>query len=319
MHVCMDCKKTFRNARLLRRHRLKDGHRMMAKTMIKIDWKNGSRKIKRKIYQTRNRTKIEKRANLFESAAIANEFSVSKEKFPHSHSHMYLKTQDGKLFKDIKKLLRKHFNIKANDIVRPINIRLCIKYITKQDQQALLINVPLKYTTTLYQTHLYRDHGHTTVNWGDYIPSQVGPGKRKVFEDNVKQEVLVQNAECLTRRIEGLELRPWQQEVVQIAEDLEGDQRAVLWIVDFAGGKGKSKLCQYLAEKKAAIFHNLNYIQNSFIYRKEKYVIFDLPRGYDCKDMRLVEDLKNGIINVQKYESKRLIFDPPVIVIFSNA
>ena len=161
---------------------------------------------------------------------------------------MYLKTKDGKLFKDIKKLLKKHFNIKANDIVRPINIRQCIKYITKQDQKAILINVPLKYTSTLYQAQLYRDQGHTTVNWGDYIPSQVGPSDRKVFEDNVKQEMLVQNAECLTRRVEGLELRPWQEEVVLITENLEGDERAVLWIVDC--GKGKSKLCQYLAEKK---------------------------------------------------------------------
>ena len=119
--------------------------------------------------------KIEKRANLFESAAIANEFSVSKDKFPHSHSHMYLKTKDGKLFKDVKKLMKKHFNIKANDIVRPINIRQYIKYITKQDQQAIIINVPLKYTSTLYQAQLYRDQGHTTVNTGDYIPSQIGP------------------------------------------------------------------------------------------------------------------------------------------------
>ena len=195
---------------------------------------------------------------MFEFAAIANEFSVTKEKFPHSHSHMYLKTKDGQLFQDIKKLLRKHFNIKPNDIVRPINIRQCIKYITKQDQQALLINIPLKYSSTLYQAQLYRDHGHTTVNCGDYIPSQVGPSERKVFKDNVKQEVLVQNAECLTRRVEGLELRPRQKEVAQLAEDLEGDESAVLWIVDFAGGKGKSKLCQYLAEKMtfdSSVFH----------------------------------------------------------------
>ena len=176
-----------------------------------------------------------------------------------------------------------------------------MKYITKQDQQAILINIPLKYTSTLYQAQLYPDQGHTTVNWGDFIPSQVGPSDRKVFEDNVKQEVVLQNAECLTRRVEGMELRPWQNEVVKISKDLEGDERAVLWLVDFEGGMGKSKLCQYLAEKKsAAIFHDMDYIHNSFIYKKEKYVIFDLPRGYDCKEMRMVEDLKNGIINVQK-------------------
>ena len=77
MHVCTDCKKSFRNAGLLRR--LTDGHRMMAKTMIKVDWKNGSRKIQRKIYQTRNRTKIEKRANLFES--------VYRKRGSHIHTH----------------------------------------------------------------------------------------------------------------------------------------------------------------------------------------------------------------------------------------
>ena len=60
---------------------------------------------------------------------------------------------------------------------------------------------------------------------GDYIPSQVGPTDRKVFEDNVRQEVDFQNAECLSRRVQGLELRPWQEEAVKSAEEVEGDER----------------------------------------------------------------------------------------------
>ena len=315
MHVCKDCAKTFRNAGLLRRHRLTDAHRQMAKTMIQI----GARQYQRKIYQTRKRTKLEKNAKLFEAVAVSNEFSVTKDRFPHSHSHLYLRTTEGHLFKDMKKLLRKHFAIKANDIVRPINIRQCIKYITKQDQNAIVINIPLKFTSVLYQAQIYREHGHSKVNWGDFIPSQVGPADRKIFEENVRQEAEFQNSECLQRRVEGLELRPWQKEAVKIAEELEGDERAVLWFTDEEGGQGKSKLCQYLAERKgAAIFHDMSYIHNTFIYRKESYVVFDLPRGYTCSEMRLVEDLKNGIINVQKYESKRMIFDPPVVIVFSN-
>ena len=134
------------------------------------------------------------------------------------------------------------------------------------------------------------------------------------------QEVDFQNAECLSRRVQGLELRPWQEEAVKSAEEVEGDERAVLWFIDHDGGQGKSKLSQYLAERKgAAIFHDMAYIHNSYIYRKEKYVIFDLPRGYSCTEMRIVEDLKNGVLNVQKYESKRLIFDPLVVIIFSNS
>ena len=114
-----------------------------------------------------------------------------------------------------------------------------------------------------------------------------------MFEDNVKQEIIYQNAECLTRRVDGLELRDWQKHTVELAESLEGDERAVLWFIDYEGGKGKSKLSQYLAEKKgAAIFHDMSYIHNSFIYRKEKYVVFDLPRGYTCQEMCKVEDLK---------------------------
>ena len=320
MHICIDCKKSFQNAGLLRRHRITEEHKQMSKKFIEVPRKEKVIKIARKIYETRQRKQLEKKANLFECAAVCNEFSVSKEKFPHSHSHLYLKTKDGKLFKDVKKIMKKHFNIRANDIVRPINIRQCIKYITKQDQQSIVINIPLKYTSTIYQAQIYRDQGHTNVNWGDYIPSQIGASDRRVFEDNVKQEINIQNAECLTRRVEGLNLREWQEEVMKIAESLEGDERAVLWVVDFDGGKGKSKLSQYLAEKKrAAILHDLNYVHNSFIYAKEKYVIFDLPRGYDCKEMRLIEDLKNGIVNVQKYESKRVIFDPPVVIVFSNS
>ena len=160
MHVCRDCCKSFRNAGLLRRHRQTEEHKQIAKTMVKI----GARQYPRKIYNTRNRKKMEKRANLFEAAAIANEFSVRKDQFPHSHSHLYLKTTE--LFNDMKKLLRKLFNIKPNDIVRPINIRQCIKYITKQDQHTLLINIPIKFTSTLYQ-HSYIEIKVTVQSIGE--------------------------------------------------------------------------------------------------------------------------------------------------------
>ena len=106
MHICMDCKKSFQNAGLLRRHRQTDEHKNMSKKFVEIPRKDKVRKIARRIYETRQRKKMEKKANLFESAAVCNEFSVSKERFPHSHSHMYLKTKDSKLFKDVKKLMK---------------------------------------------------------------------------------------------------------------------------------------------------------------------------------------------------------------------
>ena len=43
------------------------------------------------------------------------------------------------------------FGIKVNDIRRPVNFRECIRYVTKEDRQAILLNIPLKFTSTVYR------------------------------------------------------------------------------------------------------------------------------------------------------------------------
>lgn len=61
----------------------------------------------------------------------------------------------------------------------------------------------------------------------------------------------------------------------------------------------------------------MDYKNNAYLYDKEK-VIFDFPRLYEPHDLRLVEDLKNGMLLSQKYEPVRKVFSPPIIIIFSN-
>ena len=209
---------------------------------------------------------------------------------------------------------------KCADIQRPRNIKECLRYITKQDSSSVLVNIPLKETSTLYRAELYKKLEKTTVNWSDFIPSTIHATERKIFEDSVKENRLLKDKEIMAKKVQGLTLRPWQEECLKLLSDSEGDDRSVFWFTDYEGGQGKSKLCQFLfAKKEAAIFHDVDYKNNSFIYNREPYVLFDFPRIYKPNDLRLIEDLKNGCLKVTKYESKRLVFDSPVCVVFSNS
>lgn len=136
-----------------------------------------------------------------------------------SHSHMYIKSTEKHLFKDMKKLLKKNLNVRAADIARPINMRECIKYITKQDTNAIVINIPLKHTSTVYQGRLYAEQGHSSVVWSDYIPSQISPSERKVFENVVSDEKKRAEYEDLNCRLGGIKLRTWQQELLETVKD----------------------------------------------------------------------------------------------------
>ena len=158
------------------------------------------------------------------------------DKFPHSHSHIYLETKNQLFFKDVKKLMWRHFNIPINDIQRPLCIRECVRYITKQDTKAKLLQVPLKYSSTLYRAELYRGQGNSSVNWGGGLyPPEISASERKVFEDHVKKERTAMDIEILNKRTENMEFRPWQEKCKEILKNSESDDRSVFWFVDMDG------------------------------------------------------------------------------------
>ena len=215
-------------------------------------------------------------------------------------------------------MLKKHLGVRPSDISRPLNLRETIKYVTKQDQSSILINIPLKYTSTVYRARIYADQGKRKVNWSDYLPSQIAASERKVFEQLVATETVNRELHELSNRIGGINLYPWQRDVLTIVNE-ENTDRTVFWVQDTNGGVGKSILANHIVScEGAALFHDMDVKNNSYMYQYEPVVIFDLPRLYVPTNMELIENLKNGEVNSTKYEPVKKRFPPPVVIVFSN-
>ena len=215
------------------------------------------------------------------------------------------------------------FGINVNDIRRPVNFRECIRYVTKEDRQAVLLNIPLKFTSTVYRAYRYFSECQSAgVIYGDYVPSTIAPCDRKVFESIMGYEGTLQDSRYIHNRTSTLTLKNWQQELVMQMNNVRNSDRAVLWVVDVSGGAGKSKMCQWLISDgsfgKATLFQDMDYRNNSYLYNSEQLVLFDIPRTTTPGDLRFVEDLKNGYLISTKYECKKKIFPSPVVVVFSN-
>ena len=270
----------------------------------------------------KRRERLRKEQGFITKAAICNEFGSRLRK--NSHCHMFAQTQEKYTFQVFKKLFYKKFGIRISDIRRPINLRECIRYCTKEDRQALLYNVPMKFTSTVYRAEKYFEETNgSSVSYGDYIPSCIAACDRKVFESVLGQEGNIQDRRSMHDRVHQINLLPWQEELMKIMTDVKDCNRSVLWVVDGTGGAGKSVFCQYFMSTetfgRTILFQDMEYRNNTYLYNCESLVLFDLPRGIIPDNLRLVEDLKNGYIISGKYEVKKKIFKSPVIVIFSNS
>lgn len=111
----------------------------------------------------------------------------------------------------------------------------------------------------------------------------------------------------------------WQQDILDIIKT-DPDDRTLHWIYDQYGGAGKSYLVKHLKHahdafvatggKGVDIAHN---------YQYQRIVIFDFPRSIgECVSWGVIEELKNGMMSSNKYESTTKTFDPPHVFIFAN-
>ena len=112
--------------------------------------------------------------------AICDEFTAAT--LPHSHSHVYLVTTEKHLFKEIKQFFQEEFHLDIKDIQRPRDLIKACRYITKNDRQAIIYNVPMKHASTTWRAHLYAQT-HKQINWGHDIPASIAPCDRAVFTD----------------------------------------------------------------------------------------------------------------------------------------
>jgi hypothetical protein len=93
-------------------------------------------------------------------------------------------------------------------------------------------------------------------------------------------------------------------------------------IQDNVGNTGKTFLAKYLGTfHNAVVFTNTTERDITCAYNKEPYVISDLARQWQDRSISYacMENLKNGIVFQNKYESCVKKFTPPSVIVFSNS
>lgn len=117
-------------------------------------------------------------------------------------------------------------------------------------------------------------------------------------------------------------LRPWQQEVVDIIKE-EPDDRTIHWFHEDVGGIGKSALVKYLCVKHEAVLvsgkgADIKYQISSYEIAPE-LIIMDIPRSnLNYVNYGAIEEVKNGCFASSKYESKMCNMNCPHILCFAN-
>jgi len=132
------------------------------------------------------------------------------------------------------------------------------------------------------------------------------------------------------------DLRPWQRSCVDEI-DLEfckQDDRSINWVIDKQGEAGKTSFCKYMTtvEKQLLIVTGGGYKdiacclklymdKPDFDINDRTVVFFNIPRDSDDHGMisyKALESLKDGLMTSTKYESSTLVFNSPVVWVFSN-
>lgn len=119
------------------------------------------------------------------------------------------------------------------------------------------------------------------------------------------------------------ELRPWQ---LDLDNDLAGlpDDRAIKFVIDPDGGKGKSFFVKYFLKKHRdrAQFLSIGKRDDLAHVVKENTRVFlvDVPRGQmEYLRQEVLEQLKNGIVFSPKYDSRtKYLYHTPHVVVFAN-
>lgn len=119
------------------------------------------------------------------------------------------------------------------------------------------------------------------------------------------------------------ELREWQ--ATFLNEIKNSNDRKIYWVYDKVGNSGKTALAKYMVLTQKAMYvsgksADIKYAISTYLENDvPKIVIFDYPRSLEnYVSYGAIEEVKNGIFFSNKYESKMCIFEPPVVIIFSN-
>lgn len=113
--------------------------------------------------------------------------------------------------------------------------------------------------------------------------------------------------------------RPWQQEIIEMV-GLEPDDRHIIWVYDPEGGIGKTRLARWLVDNYNAFYTNGGRsIDITYSYNHQHIVIFDFVReAEEFISYSTIEQLKNGLLSSNKYQSCVKRFTPPHVLVFAN-
>lgn len=114
--------------------------------------------------------------------------------------------------------------------------------------------------------------------------------------------------------------RNWQARVLDMLLRAPND-RTIIWVHETTGNVGKSRLCRHLPIEKDATFLVGKLADMCEAYKREPIVCFDITRAQaDFSDnvYTMSEWLKNGYIFKSKWGSRKYMFKPPHVVVFSN-
>lgn len=128
--------------------------------------------------------------------------------------------------------------------------------------------------------------------------------------------------------LEATKLRIWQCEILKVIRN-EPSDRDIWWFWSKMGNTGKSTFCRYLAIKyEALIISGSNkdmkcvIVEHHELTKKwPKLIVLDIPRVFDNDYFSYsgLEEIKNGLFCSSKFKGSMALFNPPHIIVFSNA
>lgn len=268
--------------------------------------------IRRFCFTLNNWNEDERNALVFYAVGSAQFAVIGKEVgdsgTPHLQGYMHLKSP--RRFTTIKKICERMYIARArgSDLDN-------LSYCTKQDKEAYVFGEP---TSQGERTDLHKLMASIDEGVGDLEIMRDDPHTYSRHMKFVERYRSLVEAESVPK-VEVAEWRPWQRELLDI---LEGpvDPRKIYWYVDTDGGKGKSFLASYVASNLESFISTGGRSQDiAYAYRRQPIVIFDIPRdAIDFVNYGVLEQLKNGVMSSNKYESVVKVFPKPHVVVFAN-
>lgn len=148
--------------------------------------------------------------------------------------------------------------------------------------------------------------------------------KLDTFDDEGYSKNIDKPAKC-RNPLENKELYGWQKWIIGTVEQYVYDDRKIWWIVDPIGNRGKTALAKYLCMNYGALYlegakKDVLYAVHMWLKKHDlKVCIFDFCRSTEgFVSYGAIESIKNGIFFNSKYEAEMNLFDPPLVLCFSN-